>query len=250
MNTMAWYLRSQRIGLAALVIVSLGGGVVASAQDTAPTRYVGPFGPDGQTVSPGGPATGQPATEWVEPRPLMPVDRTVGDLDPHAASQRWVDPAQAAFAPGAQLYLEGFGPTGSGDNAAAGLGLPAANPHTGLTMAGQFRYQAPGVQAWMDRPDYLVQTGPGGQYSLNVSPLREGAALALIPPNTVFNLIPPDQLDSPAPAELDDAAAGPDHRLDRRVDTRIDARVDGQADRAVDLDAIERARRQGQTPPR
>ncbi len=235
MSTMPSRVASRRLGLAALATLGLC-APLAAANDTAPTRYVGPFGPDGQAIA--SPA-GEPNTRWVEPRPLMPVDRTVGDLDPLGVSHRWIDPAQAAFSPGARLYREGYGAGGFGDPGSA----PAPNPHTGLMMSGQFRYEAPGVQAWMDRPDYLVRTGPGGQFSYNVAPLREGSALALIPPNTVFNLIPPDRLDT---GQSEPESPGPDHRIDRRLDHLIDARIDGRQSNDLDLEQIERARRQGQ----
>lgn len=224
----------------------------AAADQPATTRYVGPIGPDGQLLEArdragarggaygnelfqSGGSGGGYETQWVQPRPLMPVDRAVGDLDPRAVSQRWMDPGRASFMPGPMLYTEGFGPQGF-DDGSAGFGLPSVNPSTGLAMSGRYRYEAPGVRAWMDRPDYLVRTGPG-RYDLNLAPGRDGEALQLIPPGTVFNLLPPDMVEAAAEPEV---PAGEDHRIDGRIDGRVDGRV-----RPFDVERRERLRRQG-----
>ncbi len=109
------------------------------------------------------------AAQW------RPVDQTVSDLDLRAASARRVEQGIGVYGQSGSLYQRGDLPPGYD-----GLGQP-------LTQ--QYQLRQPGYTAWLDRPDYLV-SDPFGELKLNVAPGQGGGAIGLIPPNTVFDLVP------------------------------------------------------------
>lgn len=108
-----------------------------------------------------------------------PVDQTVSDLDLRAASTRRVEQGIGVYGQSGSLYQRGDLPPGYAPGY-DGLGQP-------LTQ--QYQLRRPGFTAWLDRPDYLV-SDPFGDLKLNVAPGQGGGAIGLIPPNTVFDLVP------------------------------------------------------------
>lgn len=152
----------------------------------------------------------------------QPVDQTVEDVDPLATSLRRVEPGNALYSDRIRIYE--FGPPSP-------LGMDRSSfqrdPATGLAMPQQYRYVAPGVQAWLNRPDYLVRTGPDRRdIGFNVAPYADGAFVEVVPPGTVFDLIPrPQILARPTPL-AEETAFWPDQRLDARLDLRLNTRVD------------------------
>src|SRR5690606_14377569 len=112
----------------------------------------------------------------------QPVDQTVSDLDPRAVSTRRVEQGISVYGQSGSLYQRSD--MSSGYN---GLGQP-------LTQ--QYQVRQPGFTAWIDQPDYLV-SDTLGETRLNISPVHTGGAIGLIPPNTVFDLVPHTQVTIP-----------------------------------------------------
>jgi hypothetical protein len=120
------------------------------------------------------------AAQW------QPVDQTVSDLDLRAASMRRVEQGIGVYGQSGSLYQRGDLPPGFAPGYAPGYdGL-------GLPLNQQYQLRQPGFTAWLDRPDYLV-VDQNGEMKLNVSPIQGGGAVGLIPPNTVFDLVPHGQ---------------------------------------------------------
>lgn len=105
----------------------------------------------------------------------QPVDQTVSDLDLRAASTRRVEQGIGVYGQSGSLYYRGDRPAGYD-----GFGQP-------LTQ--QYQLRQPGVTAWLDRPDYLV-IDQQGEMKLNITPGPGGGAIGMVPPNTVFDLVP------------------------------------------------------------
>ncbi len=106
---------------------------------------------------------------------LEPVDQTVSDLDLRARSFRRVEQGIGVYGQAGSLYRRADHDPWS--------------PPSGDPAARQYQLRLPGVQAWLDRPDYLVRTGQG-EVLLNVAPANDRQFIDLIPPNTVFDLVP------------------------------------------------------------
>ena len=146
-----------------------------------------------------------------------PVDQTVSDLDPLGTSLRWVEPGNAQFSNRVRLYR---------------LDESGVDPATGLIFPGQYLYRSPGVQARLDRPQYLslspFSTPNHSQMVINAAPAVDGAFIEMIPPNTFFDLVlRPDPRSSPANPYGDQSQAN-GVRMNTRIDTRIDSRIDGR----------------------
>lgn len=162
------------------------------------------------------------------PAGLEPVDRAVGDLDALSHSLRHVDPGTAQFPEHVRIYRL--------PDHAAGMGAQlgdAAHDRTQRDRRPRYRYEAPGVRAWVRQPEYLVRGGPHEPpFVFNRPPQQDGELRELIPPDTVFDLIPPDRQAADEP----DTEAGVDHRIDHRLDTRLDTRIDTRIDTRQDAD--------------
>ncbi len=150
---------------------------------------------------------------------LEPVDQAVGDMDPLSRSQRRVDPGNAKFSDRARIYrLQNRAASMWGQ-----LGVPAME-QMNAQQAYRYRYEAPGVRAWLRRPEYLVGNKTGG-LALNQAPRKDGEYRELIPAGTVFDLIP----DAPA-AQRQTSPTPPSPWVDRRLSTQINTRIDGRID--------------------
>lgn len=112
---------------------------------------------------------------------LNAVDRAVSDVDPLAAGQRRVETAQTLTQPRLYLFNQ--------DARWGEVGLPTLDYATGLMRTRTYYYEAPGVRAWMDRPEYLIPTGRD-RFQRNIAPLQDGTYIGVIAPNTIFDLIP------------------------------------------------------------
>ena len=112
----------------------------------------------------------------------QPVDQTVSDLDLRAASTRRVEQGIGVYGQSGSLYQRGDLPPGYAPGY-DGLGQPLSQ---------QYQLRRPGFTAWLDRPDYLVRD-ENGEMKLNISPGSGGEVVGLIPPNTVFDLVPHGQ---------------------------------------------------------
>lgn len=123
-------------------------------------------------------AAGYVFAQDIQGDPWRPVDQTVGDLDPNAVSTRRVEQGISVYGQSGSLYHRSD--LSAGYN---GLGRP-------LTQ--QYQLRQPGFTAWLDQPDYLV-SDPHGEIKVNISPVHGGGAIGLIPPNTVFDLVPQTQ---------------------------------------------------------
>lgn len=138
----------------------------------------------------------------------QPVDQAVSDLDLRAASTRRVEQGIGVYGQSGSLYRRDDLSPGYDD----GLGQPFSQ---------QYQLRRPGFTAWLDRPDYLVRD-PLGELKLNVSPGQDGRYIDLIPPNTVFDLVPHTQAS--AVPYVDPYSDGWD---ENRLDTRYDGVVTG-----------------------
>jgi len=138
---------------------------------------------------------------------LVPVDQTVSDLDLRAGSLRYVEQGIGVYGQSGSLYRR--------------TSLDPWSTGSGQPLTQQYVFRQPGVTAWIDRPDYLVQDELG-ELHLNTSPSQDRQFLGLIPPNTVFDLTPPTAggLNFYAPQRRDGWR-------DTRINTRINTRIDG-----------------------
>jgi hypothetical protein len=137
-----------------------------------------------------------------------PVDQTVADLDLRATSLRRVEPGVGVFGQSGALYNRGdpsFGYDGRG-----------------LPLSQQYQLRQPGYTAWLDRPDYLV-VDLRGTLNRNVAASTDGHYLNMVPPNTVFDLVP--RGDVPVVPYMDPYDDG--WGLDR-VNTRITGEIGGE----------------------
>jgi hypothetical protein len=159
-------------------------------------------------------------------RPGQPVDQTVGDLGPNSVSFRQVEPGLGEFSRATSLYRR-FDPAGwQKRDRSGGLHLPQA-----------YKYRAPGVEAYIDQPQYF--TPRGRNVPVQEGPEDDPRFRQIITPNTVFDLIPDDHPAKPRPQPQAEAQTsrplngiGADHRLGRwtggQVHGRIHGRIDGQ----------------------
>jgi len=178
----------------------------------------------------------EPAT--VAPAQWRPVDATVSDVDPRAASQRQAHMGIGAFTPVHRMRTRLDPDATPGEPA----NLDPIDPATGLNLPQPYRYQAPGVHARLQRPSYLTVVDPGRQdilyqgegsrerpyVAMNRQPLLEPLFVELIPANTVFELTP----QTVAPADPAPSEGWVDRRIDGRVGATDPARwsVHGQRD--------------------
>lgn len=148
-----------------------------------------------------GSASGQSSSSSAE---LFPVDQTVSDLDPRAASLRHVEQGIGVFGQTGSLYQRG------------GLNLGSTLDQS---LPQRYLLRQPGVRAWIDQPDYLVRDALG-QVRLNVAPGQDRQFIGLFPPNTVFDLVP-----HPAPGFVPYIQPGFEGWRDTRINTRIDGLI-------------------------
>ena len=127
------------------------------------------------------------------------------DSSPRAVSLRVIDPGNGSLSR-ARIYDRR-----AGEGAWNPYGLPAwdAGGGAGLAVSHRYEYRAPGVQAFVRRPQWLVT--------------RRGHA-PVAGPDTVYNLIPDDVRGAPVADEVavDDRY---DPRLGLNPDPRLDMRV-------------------------
>ncbi|MFP4145405.1 MAG: hypothetical protein ACOCTI_00955 [Phycisphaeraceae bacterium] len=158
---------------------------------------------------------------------LEPVDQAVEDLDPLARSQRRVEQDNARFSPRVRLFkLERrdlFRPQR----------LITTDPTSGLKLPRQYRYEGPGVRAWMSRPSYVVSADNPAGVDFNVAPRRDGEFREIAAPGIVYDLIPRSQNTRRELPEDDNP-----WRVNGRIPGRIDTRV-GNVDHTV-TDRIQR----------
>jgi hypothetical protein len=187
-----------------------------------------------------GPAAGQQAanpqtgpeapagTFRKEVAPGDPVDQTVEDLDPRSRSLRQVEPGNAQFPEHVSLYRR----------AEPVKGPAATGPLRHHGQARPFVYRAPGVEAFVDQPQYLTPQGRN-------RPVEEGLSgdrrfLQQITANTVFNLIPEAAKPNASANQSAEPPAGQvteRYRVDTRLDTRVSPRVEGRIDGRVNAPA-------------
>jgi len=169
------------------------------------------------------PRASSPALDRV--RPGEPVDQTVGDLGPHDLSLRRVEPGLGAFSDATNLYRR-FEP-------ATWQQQDGAQSNTsGLHLPQSYIYRAPGVRAYVDRPQYF--TAQGRNVPVEQGPEDDPRFQQIITSNTVFDLIPGD--GSPVrPQQRDGSASqvrlngiGEQHRIDGRVGGAVEGQVRGQ----------------------
>jgi len=175
-------------------------------------------------------APGRPLPDAAQ-RPGDPVDQTVGDLGPHITSFRQVEPGLGDFSARLDLYRR-RGPARW--QARGQSSRRKASGELGITQP--FVYEAPGVRAFVDRPQYRTRQGenvpargpvgnPSDRFKQHV-----GA-------NTVYDLIPRDHPQSPlnpggrnaASGKVELNGVGEQYRIDGRFTTRIAERVAGEA---------------------
>lgn len=135
----------------------------------------------------------------------VPVDQTVSDLDLRATSSRRVEQGIGVYGQTGSLYRR-----------------TDLNPRffsTGQALTQRYQLREPGVTAWIDRPDYLVRD-PLGELRLNVAPSLDGQFIDLIPPNTVFDLVPQTPRGF-VPYDDRPGEGWEDTRINTRLDTRI-----------------------------
>jgi len=149
---------------------------------------------------------------------LRPVDQAVEDLDGLAVSLRRM--GKGIRSDGEQTSLFKY-----------------PQPAVGSALTRPYLHVAPGVIARIDRPDYLVFAGTRDKRILlkeNVAPKVDGMFIEVIPPNTIFELRPLDQLigpptqavaPQPSKYRIDTRLSPPpllgDHRIDLRIDTKL-----------------------------
>lgn len=158
-------------------------------------------------------AGGEAIAQSTPGQALRPVDQAVEDVDPHAASRRYIDTGNATLSPRSRMFR--IDPERSG----------VWTPNLPLMTAERFpyMYRGRGVQAIAPRADYLVlqtdrmQARP--HVAINKKPRRDGEFLELMSAGTVFNLIPNA---GEARGETPDQQSAP------RVVGRFDSRVDGR----------------------
>jgi hypothetical protein len=124
-------------------------------------------------------AAGPLSAQDNQPADWQPVDQTVSDLDLRAASLRYVEQGIGVYGQSGSLYHRS-----STDSGWMGLGQPLSQT---------YQLRQPGYTAYIDRPDYLV-VDRQGEVRLNVAPSQDGRFQDLIPPNTVFDLVPRTQI--------------------------------------------------------
>ena len=172
-----------------------------------------------------------------QPDALAPVDQTVGDLDPLARSLRRVDPGNQRFSARTRLLRRQPGRPGA---APAGANAPR-----------QYRFEAPGVQAWLRRPEYLVRSNDYGQdVARNRAPAQDGDFREIVPPDTVFDLRPDAPRPNAAPArpERPGRPGMSDNRINTRLDTRINGRVDTRTDQRLPVNHASQSTRRADPP--
>lgn len=136
-----------------------------------------------------------------------PVDQSVSDLDLRATSSRYVEQGIGEFGQSGGLYQR------TGDD------YLRFGPGADLNQ--QYQLRQPGYTAWIDKPDYLVND-PLGEMRLNVAPDRDRRFVDLIPPNTVFDLVPSSQAGFIPAYDTYNTDLG-----QNQINTRIDGYVGG-----------------------
>ncbi|WP_428388081.1 hypothetical protein [Mucisphaera sp.] len=149
------------------------------------------------TLGSAAPVCAQPQRE-----PLL-VDRGVADIDPHAASQRFIDPGIDAITNREQMFDL------STDKRAS------LDPH----FDGEPRYllEGAGFRAFLHQTDYWTITEEGNAFNRGFT--DDADRVALVSPSSFFSLVPPEPPPFVEP-EL----------LPAQVDLRLDGTVEGHAD--------------------
>lgn len=127
-----------------------------------------------------------------------PVDMSIADRDPRAASLRRVEPGNAQFSFENRLSVANFNAAWSPFDPASPT---ATDFSTGLVHSQSYQYRSPGLRALIDRPEYV--------------PIRGGGEVMIIPANTVFQLT----LERPV-RPVDTRPAAHENFLDQRLDQR------------------------------
>ncbi len=140
-----------------------------------------------------------------------PVDQTVADLDLRATSLRRVEPGLSVYGQTGSLY----------HRSNIGLIQPGYDGR-GAVLNQTYQLRQPGFTAWLDRPDYLVYD-PLGELRLNVSPGQDRRFLDVIPPNTVFDLVPDTTTPLLPTVWPPDTQYGVDHQVNTRLGGAIPA---------------------------
>ncbi len=151
-------------------------------------------------------AQAQDDTQW------QPVDQTVSDLDLRASSARRVEQGIGVYGQTGSLYRR-----------------PDTGPGwfvNGNPISQQYQLREPGFTAWIDRPDYLVQN-PLGDVGLNIAPSQDRRFIDLVPPNTVFDLVPSTSRAFVPYTDIYDDGLG-STRVNTRIDGFIDTTTTGQ----------------------
>jgi hypothetical protein len=150
--------------------------------------------------------------------PDGPVDQAFGDLDLHTHQMRWVDPGQARWSHETALRRL---PPGA---AVPWVNLPGIDEHQRA-----YVYEAPGVRAYVRRPEYLVLNYEAGGIAYNAAPSEPDKFRPLIAPDTVFDLVPREDFPRHTPPPDPDWT---DRRLDPRVGhvggSAMNAQIDGR----------------------
>lgn len=153
----------------------------------------------------GGPEVMAQATPGTSPG--SPVDASIADRDPLAASFRWVEPGNAQFSFQNRLTVANFNTGWSPFDP----GSPTAtDSSTGLVHSQGYQFRSPGLRALIDRPEYV--------------PVRGGGEAMIIPANTVFQLT----LERPV-ARVDTRPAAHENFRDHRLNLRSNDPNSGSA---------------------
>lgn len=152
--------------------------------------------------------------------PGSPVDASIADRDPLAASFRWVEPGNAQFSFQNRLTVANFNAGWSPFDP----GSPTAtDSSTGLVHSQGYQFRSPGLRALIDRPEYV--------------PVRGGGEAMIIPANTVFQLT----LERPV-APVDTRPAAHENFRDHRLNLQV------QREPSVSMRAFPQASIRGDQP--
>jgi hypothetical protein len=190
-----------------------------------------------------------PAHPAKQQRPGDAVDQAVGDLGPRIKSRRKVEPGLGAFSNRTKLYRR-FDPVSWQKSEGAGGNGASPSPN----MPQPYVYEAPGVRAYVDRPQYLSRQGSNRPVPGPVG--NDGRFAQKVSANTVYDLIPRDHPASPLSSnkEPDSAAGrhqlngiGERYRVDGRVSNQVNSRQAGRV--APSRDDRQQGERRAVQPP-
>lgn len=130
---------------------------------------------------------------------IQRVEPGFSDLSDNAANTRVQDPGLAQF-PERGFML-------------GGSGIADQARQIGIENGRRFRIDLPGIQAYVNRSDYLVRDREG-RPNINVAPGQDSQSVLFPGPGLVYNLVP---LPDPGSAAPNPFPEGQDPRLDPRV---------------------------------